>query len=93
MGNVQVAKPAAVAGSPDLKVTKTATASVIPGGTVSYTINYQNLSNTFSATGAQITDLMPPDVSYNTGSCTGGAPCFGWRRPCRTISPIPRSRP
>src|SRR5204862_7540928 len=42
LGNVQISKPAAAAGSPNLKVTKSATATASPSGTVNYTITYQN---------------------------------------------------
>src|SRR5438128_2636699 len=72
LGNVQVSKPLVAAGSPNLKVTKSATATASPNGTVNYTITYQNLSSTFAATGVQITDTFPADVVYNAGSCSGG---------------------
>ncbi|TMF03079.1 MAG: hypothetical protein E6I38_13990, partial [Chloroflexi bacterium] len=72
LGNVQISKPLAAPGSPNLKMMKSATATVSPNGTVNYTVTYQNLSGTFAATGVQITDTLPADVVYNAGSCVGG---------------------
>src|SRR5215217_3887091 len=71
-GNVQIVKPAAAPGSPDLAVTKTGPATAAPGSTITYTLNYQNKSSATSpATGVQLTDLLPSGVTYVSGSCSG----------------------
>ncbi len=71
-GNVQIVKPAAAPGSPDLAVTKSGPTSATPGSTITYTLNYQNKSTAAnSATGAQLTDILPSGVTYVSGSCSG----------------------
>ncbi len=70
-GKLQIVKPAAAPGSPDLAVTKTGPANAAPGSNVTYTLNYQNKSSaTSAATGAQLTDILPSGVSYVNGSCS-----------------------
>ncbi len=71
-GNVQIVKPAAAPGSPDLAVTKSGPATASPGSTITYTLNYQNKATAAStATGVQLTDILPSGVTYVSGSCSG----------------------
>jgi uncharacterized repeat protein (TIGR01451 family) len=73
-GTIQFTKPAAAPGTPDLTLTKSALADVSPGQTLTYTLQYRNLaSGSNSATGVQLTDTLPSNVTYVAGSCTG--PC------------------
>ncbi|HEX2049383.1 MAG TPA: Ig-like domain-containing protein, partial [Actinomycetota bacterium] len=71
-GTVQVSKPGAAPGSPDLAVTKSGPTSASPGSTITYTLNYQNRSSAANAaTGVQLTDFLPAGVNYVAGSCSG----------------------
>ncbi|MDP9318162.1 MAG: S8 family serine peptidase, partial [Actinomycetota bacterium] len=73
-GTLQFIKPAAAPGAPDLSLTKTAITAVSPGQVISYTLSYRNLaSGSNSATGVQLTDTLPSNISYVGGcssSCT-----------------------
>ncbi|MDB6110334.1 MAG: hypothetical protein JWR69_2084 [Pedosphaera sp.] len=69
---LQIAKPGAALGSPDLAIVKKGPALSSPGGTITYTINYTNKTSTFStATGVQLTDTLPNLVAYVPGSAAG----------------------
>ena len=71
-GTIGFNKPAAAPGTPDLQLTKTGLTTAAPGQTLTYTLAYQNLvSGGDAATGVQITDVLPAEVSYVAGSCTG----------------------
>src|SRR5262249_167163 len=61
-GNVQIHKPSPGAGTPDLSVVTTGSTSVVPGGTVSYSINYTNHSQNSIAHGVQVTQILPPQL-------------------------------
>ena len=77
-GQVQIAKPAPKAGNPDLTVLKSGPASVAPGGSATYTLNYTNkASATSSATGTQLTDTLPSGATYVAGSCTATCSVIG----------------
>jgi uncharacterized repeat protein (TIGR01451 family) len=70
-GTLSFVKPAAAPGSPDLSLTKTAIAAVSPGQVISYALSYQNLaSGSNSATGVQLTDTLPANITY-LGGCSG----------------------
>ena len=72
MGNVQIQKPSAGAGTPDLAVTKTGPSNTSPGQVITYTLNYQNKSTaTNTATGVQLSDMLPTGLTYVTNSCSG----------------------
>src|SRR5207248_594578 len=72
-GTLQFVKPAAAPGTPDLTLNKTALTAVSPGQTMTYSLSYRNVATgTNSATGVQLTDLLPSAVTYVPGSCTGG---------------------
>ncbi len=66
--------------APNLSLSKTdGGASVIPGGTVAYTLTYANIGNQH-ATGVIITETVPLHTTFNAGassagwSCANGAP-------------------
>ena len=78
MGTLQVFKPGTGPGLPDLAITKTGTASVVQGGTISYTLSYTNKANTTNtAVGAQISDILPPGVVVNTNTLPSNADLVG----------------
>ncbi len=58
--------------APDLRVTKTdAQTTVSPGDMITYTISYENTSQTEDATGVVITDTIPSNASYVSSSDGG----------------------
>jgi uncharacterized repeat protein (TIGR01451 family) len=68
LGLLQVMKPQAKSGSPDLQLTKTGPALAAPGSTVAYTLNFGNkFTATSPATGIQLTDTLPSGVTYTSG--------------------------
>src|SRR5213594_2796931 len=73
-GVLQIAKPGAAPGNPDLAVTKSGPAVVNPGSTFSYTVIYTNQAGS-AATGAQLTDVLPGVLTLNT--CSGGCYMVG----------------
>jgi len=81
LGNVQIHVPAAKPGSPDLKLTKTVDSlSASPGNTLTYTLTYDNLNPRHDsspgqpATGVEIIDTLPSNVTYASG-CTVATNC------------------
>ena len=74
-GTLSFIKPTAAPGAPNLVLTKTALTAVAPGQTMTYTLSYQNTASgsgtTNQATGVQITDVLPAEVTYVPNSCTG----------------------
>ncbi|MSU57413.1 MAG: HYR domain-containing protein [Pedosphaera sp.] len=73
MGNLQVHKPAAGAGAPNLAITKTGPATAAQGATISYTLAYTNKANTSTAVGAQISDVIPAGITVLTNSLGANA--------------------
>src|SRR5919109_3930584 len=68
LGQLQVVKPQAKNGSPDLQLTKTGPSMAAPGSTVAYTLNFGNkFTATSPATGIQLTDTLPSGVAYTSG--------------------------
>ncbi|HWT15317.1 MAG TPA: DUF11 domain-containing protein [Patescibacteria group bacterium] len=62
--------------APDLTVSKDdGGASVMPGGTVSYTLNYGNVGNQ-DATGVVLTETVPANSTFNLGASTAGWTCI-----------------
>jgi uncharacterized repeat protein (TIGR01451 family) len=62
-------------GAPDLSITKSdGGASVVPGGTVSYTLTYANSGNR-GATGVVLTETVPANSTFNAGASTAGWVC------------------
>jgi uncharacterized repeat protein (TIGR01451 family) len=79
-GTLQIAKPGAAPGNPDLKVTKTGPATAKPNDVITYHLTYENKTTaTSNATGVQLTDVLPSLVSYEPNSCsnasTNNSPC------------------
>jgi uncharacterized repeat protein (TIGR01451 family) len=61
--------------APDLSLTKSdGGASVVPGGSVAYTLTYANGGNR-GATGVVITETVPANSTFNAGSSTAGWAC------------------
>jgi uncharacterized repeat protein (TIGR01451 family) len=64
-----------VTGAPDLSVTKSdGGASVVPGGTITYTLTYANAGNR-GATGVVLTETVPANTTFNAGASTAGWSC------------------
>jgi uncharacterized repeat protein (TIGR01451 family) len=64
-----------VTGAPDLSVTKSdGGASVVPGGTATYTLTYSNAGNR-GATGVVLTETVPANTTFNAGASTAGWSC------------------
>jgi len=72
-GTLSFVKPAAAPGTPDLTLTKSALTAVAPGQTMTYTLSYRNVASgaANNATGVQITDVLPSQLTYVANSCTG----------------------
>ena len=65
--------------SADVSITKTGTASVVPGGPISYTLTIANAGPS-AANNATFNDAVPASITGVTASCggaTGGAVCPG----------------
>ena len=61
--------------TPDLTLTKSdGGASVVPGGTVAYTLGYANAGNQ-GATGIVLTETVPANSTFNAGASTAGWSC------------------
>src|SRR5882724_10045111 len=75
LGQLKIHAPAGNAGNPDLSIVKTGPAKANPGQIITYSINYQNKLSGSTATGVQITDFLPDQVTFV--SCTGGCAPFG----------------
>jgi uncharacterized repeat protein (TIGR01451 family) len=64
-----------VTGAPDLSITKSdGGASVVPGGTVVYTLTYANAGNR-GASGVVLTETVPANTTFNSGASTAGWVC------------------
>jgi uncharacterized repeat protein (TIGR01451 family) len=70
LGNLQVHVPAAKPGNPDLTLVKTGLTAVAPGQTFTYNLAYTHAGGS-TATGVQLTDVIPSTVSYVANSCSG----------------------
>lgn len=74
-GNNTASDTTPVNAAPDLTIVKDdAGASVVPGGTVTYTLSYQNVGNQ-GATGVVLTDVVPANTTFNAGASTAGWVC------------------
>lgn len=61
--------------SPDVNITKTdGGTSVLPGGTVVYTLGYAN-TGTLDATGVAVHETVPANSTFNAGASTGTWSC------------------
>src|SRR6266498_2508431 len=78
LGSLQIFKPAAADGSPDLAIEKSGPAIAAPLDTITYTVTWTNRSTASThAVGVQITDILPPEVTYMTNSASCPANCVG----------------
>jgi len=67
MGQLQVHKPQAGNGAPDLAVVKTGPVFAPQGGSMIYSLAYTNqATGSNTAVGVQILDILPPQVTINT---------------------------
>src|SRR5207249_3673337 len=74
MGQLQVQKPIANLGAPDLSIVKSGPAVVAPSDVVTYTLSYTNAAaGTNNATGVQISDILPPQLLVTTNNLGGGS--------------------
>jgi hypothetical protein len=76
-GTLQVHKPSPGAGTPDLSVVTTGSAGAVPGGAVSYSINYNNLSLNSIAHGVQVSQILPPQFVLLTNGLPTNAKLIG----------------
>ncbi len=61
--------------APDLTLTKSdGGASVVPGGTVGYTLTYANVGNQ-GAAGVTLNETVPANTTFNAGASTAGWSC------------------
>src|SRR6185503_4895866 len=68
-GQLQIKQPPAVLGNPDMALTKTGPSQAKAGQIITYVINYTNkLIAADTALGVQVTDILPPEVTYVPGS-------------------------
>src|SRR5207244_10497938 len=74
-GTIQLQKPGAKPGDPDLAVTKIGPATANAGQTITYTLNYTNDISGTTATGAELIDNLPTLVNFV--SCSGGCSILG----------------
>ena len=76
---LQIHKPGAAPGSPDLAIVKTGPASAAPGSVITYTLTYTNRSKAGAtgASGVQVFDELPPLLTYVAGSASGGGTLAG----------------
>ncbi|HWT01914.1 MAG TPA: Ig-like domain-containing protein, partial [Pyrinomonadaceae bacterium] len=61
---------------PDLVLTKDdAGATAVPGGTITYTLTYNNTNGKRAASGVVITETVPANTTFNSGASTAGWNC------------------
>src|SRR6266404_2568819 len=78
MGNLQVHKPAAGPGTPDLMIVKSGPATARQGDVITYTLSYSNKLDAFyPATGVQAIDILPPEVTMETNNMPAGCEMVG----------------
>ncbi|RME48005.1 MAG: DUF11 domain-containing protein, partial [Caldilineae bacterium] len=65
--------------APNLQVSKSAPPYAYPGDAITYTIRYAN-TGSLTATHTLITDTLPPQMAYLSGSCNGCLPLDGGTR-------------
>ena len=72
LGKLQISKPAAKAGSPNLFVDKIGPSGAGPGDAITYTLNYGNTASGVAntATGVQLIDTIPAGLAFNASSCS-----------------------
>src|SRR5439155_1056679 len=74
-GVIQLQKPSALPGSPDLSVTKTGPPLANAGDVITYTLNYKNRASSTVATGVGLSDTLPAMVTFV--SCSSACSVVG----------------
>ena len=78
LGTLQIFKPSTEPGHPDLAVGKTGQSIARPDEIITYTLSYTNLPTTTNiSVGAQLSDVLPPSVSYVPASASAGGSIVG----------------
>ncbi|MBN2508570.1 MAG: HYR domain-containing protein, partial [Verrucomicrobia bacterium] len=73
-GELHISKPSAVAGSPDLALTKAGPTQAKTNQIITYVLSYTNkVTSPDTARGVQVTDVLPPQLAYVPNS--GGKFC------------------
>ena len=75
LGVLQIHKPGAEPGSPDLAVTKLGPAFANAGQLINYVLNYTNDVATGTATGVELSDTLPVGITFV--SCSDGCSVLG----------------
>jgi uncharacterized repeat protein (TIGR01451 family) len=74
-GNNSGSDTTPLTGAPDLSITKSdGGATATPGGTITYTLSYQNGGNR-GASGVVLTETVPTNSTFNAGASTAGWVC------------------
>ncbi len=78
MGALQIHKPGPGPGTPDLLVKKIGPATATPGDTITYSLSYSNQpSAPTEATGIQLSDILPSELTVNPNSLPAGGVLVG----------------
>src|SRR5439155_21489358 len=74
-GVIQIQKPGALPGNPDLSVTKTGPAFANAGDIITYTLDYKDRVSSDGATGVGLTDTLPAMLTFV--SCSSACSVVG----------------
>jgi len=77
MGNLQIHKPSAGPGAPDLVIVKSGPVTAQPGQIITYSMFYTNIATATPAVGVQISDILPPEVTVIPSSLGTNAHVVG----------------
>jgi uncharacterized repeat protein (TIGR01451 family) len=76
-GNVQIHKPGPASGAPNLAVSQTGPATASRGATVTYTVSYTNKASTYPAMGAQLSQIIDPQLTVDPATLGPNAHIVG----------------
>lgn len=76
-GNLQIHKPLASPGAPDLALTLAGPATTSEGAAMTYTLVYTNKANLQTATGVQINQFLPAEVTVDPATLPANAQLVG----------------
>lgn len=76
-GNVQIHKPLATPGAPDLALSLSGPASVLEGQVLTYTLAYTNKANLETANGVQLNQFLPAEVTVDPATLPANARLVG----------------
>lgn len=76
-GNLQIHKPLPSPGAPDLALSLSGPASVVEGQTLTYSLTYTNQANLQTATGAQLNQFLPAEISVDPATLPANARLVG----------------